>query len=112
MAECIFCKIAQKELPAKIEIETEDYLVFQDIHPQAPVHWLLIPKKHLRDITELNDTSLAAKLMLGCVEAAKKAGLFAHGFRIVANTGSHGGQTVFHLHFHILGGRHMGWPPG
>ncbi|MCS6985561.1 MAG: histidine triad nucleotide-binding protein [Leptospiraceae bacterium] len=112
MAECIFCKIAEKKIPAQIELEDDDFVVFKDINPQAPVHYLLIPKKHMQDITELQDEKLAGRLLMGCVAAAQKLGLFTHGFRLVVNTKNHGGQTVYHLHFHILGGRHMGWPPG
>lgn len=112
MTDCIFCRIVRGEIPAKIFLEHKDYLVFHDINPQAPVHLLLIPRLHIPSLNDLEDSNLAASLLQGCREAARLAGLTENGYRLVTNIGSHGGQTVYHLHFHILGGRHLGWPPG
>lgn len=111
---CIFCDIATKKIPADVVYETDHVLAFRDIHPQAPVHILLIPKAHIADITELADHR---EDILQYVTSAIKAiveqfGIKKSGFRVVTNVGSDGGQTVFHLHFHILGGRAMTWPPG
>jgi histidine triad (HIT) family protein len=110
----IFSKIIAKEIPAKIVHEDEHCLAFHDIQPQAPVHVLLIPKKPIRSMAEVTaaDSSLLGHLMVTASKIAKDLGLAEDGFRVVANTNQHGGQTVYHLHFHILGGRPMTWPPG
>lgn len=108
---CIFCKIANKEINTNIILETEDYMAFYDTSPQSPVHVLLIPKKHFNSLNEINDTALIGKLVQGAKEAAKKLNI-EEGYRIVINTGEEASQTVFHLHIHILGGRPMLWPPG
>ena len=114
MSECLFCKIVEKKIPAKLVHEDEDTLAFDDIHPQAPVHTLVIPKRHVDSVQDLGETdqALLAKLLLTCRRVANDKGLTGSGFRLVANTGRDGGQTVFHLHFHVMGGRPMGWPPG
>jgi len=114
MSDCLFCKIAGKTIPAKIVHEDDQILAFDDIHPQAPVHTLVIPKRHVASIQDLGepDQALLARLLLACTKVAKDKGLADSGFRLVANTGRDGGQTVFHLHVHVMGGRHMGWPPG
>jgi histidine triad (HIT) family protein len=114
MSTCLFCKIAEKTIPAMIVHEDDQTLAFDDIHPQAPVHTLVIPKRHVASIQDLGETDqpLLARLLLVCTKIAKDKGLADPGFRLVANTGRDGGQTVFHLHFHVMGGRHMGWPPG
>lgn len=114
MSDCLFCRIAEKTIPAMIVHEDDQTLAFDDIHPQAPVHTLVIPKRHVGSIQDLgeSDQPLLARLLLTCTQVAKNKGLAAPGFRLVANTGRDGGQTVFHLHFHVMGGRHMGWPPG
>lgn len=110
----IFSKIIAKEIPAKIVHEDEHCLAFHDIQPQAPVHVLLIPKKPIRSMAEVTaaDSSLLGHLMVTASKIANDLGLAEDGFRVVANTNQHGGQTVYHLHFHILGGRPMAWPPG
>ncbi len=110
----IFSKIIAKEIPAKIVHEDEHCLAFHDIQPQAPVHVLLIPKKPIRSMAEVQpeDASLMGHLMVAAGKIAKDLGLAENGYRVVANTNDHGGQTVYHLHFHILGGRPMSWPPG
>ncbi|MBH0183721.1 MAG: histidine triad nucleotide-binding protein [Nitrospira sp.] len=108
MSDCLFCKIVEKKIPAKIVHEDDQVLAFDDINPQAPVHTLVIPKQHVAAV----QAYLIGKLLLACTKVAKDKGLAESGYRLVANTGRDGGQTVFHLHFHVMGGRHMGWPPG
>ena len=112
--DCIFCKIAAKELPATIIYEDEFMLAFPDINPAAPVHALVIPKKHIANLLELQpgDSDLLAHIMLTIPKIAAQLGLADDGFRLVVNTKDNGGQTVKHLHWHILGGRFMTWPPG
>jgi histidine triad (HIT) family protein len=114
MSNCLFCKIVDRKIPAKIVYEDDQTLAFDDINPQTPVHTLVIPKKHVVAVQEcgLQDQSLLGQLLLTCSKIAKQKALLESGYRIVANTGRDGGQTVFHLHFHVMGGRHMGWPPG
>jgi histidine triad (HIT) family protein len=114
MSDCLFCRIAEKKIPALVVYEDDQVLAFDDIHPQAPVHTLVIPKRHVASIQDLgeSDHTLLARLWLACTKVAKDKGLTDSGFRLVANTGRDGGQTVFHLHVHVMGGRHMGWPPG
>lgn len=108
----IFTQIINKEIPAEIVYEDEKCLAFKDINPQAPVHILLIPKKEVPSLAELKeeDENLMGYLMLKAVYIAKKQNL--NGYRTVINTNAEGGQTVYHLHIHILGGRTMKWPPG
>ncbi|MBE6097102.1 MAG: histidine triad nucleotide-binding protein [Schwartzia succinivorans] len=115
MADCIFCKIAQKEIPSTLVYEDELVAAFKDLEPQAPFHALVIPKKHVESIAALKaeDKELTAHILCDVIpQIAKEQGLTEKGFRVVANTGEDGGQTVKHLHFHILGGRSMQWPPG
>lgn len=114
MSDCLFCRVVAKTIPAKVVHEDDHTLAFDDIHPQAPVHTLVIPKRHVASIQDLGevDQTLLAKLLLSCTKVANDKGLADSGFRLVANTGRQGGQTVFHLHFHVLGGRYMAWPPG
>lgn len=109
---CLFCKIIRGEIPASKLYEDDEVLAFRDIAPQAPVHFLVIPKKHLSgpSAVSIEDEQLVGKLMRIGSEIAAKEGV-PH-FRVVFNNGSQAGQTVFHLHMHILGGRHMAWPPG
>ena len=111
MSECIFCKIASKEINTKLIKDTEDYVSFNDLNPQAPVHALVIPKRHFSSLNELNDPEILSKLLEGARETAKKLGI-QEGYRVVINTGVQAGQTVFHIHLHVLGGRDMLWPPG
>ncbi|MDF0667484.1 MAG: histidine triad nucleotide-binding protein [Nitrospira sp.] len=114
MSDCLFCRVVAKTIPAKVVHEDDQTLAFDDIHPQAPVHTLVIPKRHVASIQDLgeSDQALLAQLLLACRKVANDKGLADSGFRLVANTGRNGGQTVFHLHFHVMGGRHMAWPPG
>jgi len=111
---CIFCQVAAHEKPATIVYEDEHCVVLRDIRPQAPVHLLVIPRKH---VTSLNDDLEEDKLLLGhlltvVARMAKEQGIDGTGFRTVINTNAEAGQTVFHLHIHLLGGRILGWPPG
>lgn len=108
----VFTKIISKEIPAEIVYEDEKCLAFKDINPQAPVHILLIPKKEIPSLASLKeeDKDLMGYLMLKAVYIAKEQNL--NGYRVVINTNAEGGQTVYHLHIHILGGRNMRWPPG
>ena len=112
--DCLFCRIAAREIPARVLFETEHLVAFHDVNPQAPTHVLVIPKKHITSLSELGtgDRELAAELMFGTQRAAHDAGLEGGGYRVVTNKGGHGGQSVMHLHFHVLGGRSLGWPPG
>lgn len=114
MSTCIFCRIVGGSIPARVVYQDEDTLAFDDITPQAPVHTLVIPKRHVAAVQDLGeaDQALLGRLLLTCRKVATEKGLAESGYRIVANTGRDGGQSVFHLHFHVLGGRHLAWPPG
>ena len=109
---CIFCKIIKKEIPADIVYEDDQVLVFNDIAPQAPVHILAIPKQHIDSIAKLDDINVAAQLIATLKNIAQEKNLDKTGYRIVVNQGKFGGQAVDHLHFHLLAGRQMNWPPG
>jgi histidine triad (HIT) family protein len=109
---CLFCRIVRKEIPAKIVAETEDCVAFRDINPQAPVHILLIPRQHIPAVKDASDPSVVGKLTLLAADLARREGVADSGYRLVINTNADAGQTVFHLHMHLLGGRHMAWPPG
>lgn len=111
---CLFCKIAAKQIPAKILFEDDELLAFHDINPGAPTHVLVIPKEHVGSVAEAKPehAALLGKLMLATQRVAEMTGITTSGFRVVANTGPNAGQSVFHLHLHVLGGRAMGWPPG
>ncbi len=114
MSDCLFCKIAAKTIPAKLVHEDDRSVAFDDINPQAPVHTLVIPRRHVASLAELNeaDAGLLGHLLLVGNQVAKQKGIAEGGYRLVVNTGRNGGQTVFHLHLHLLGGRPMHWPPG
>ena len=115
MADCIFCKIAQKEIPSALVYEDDQVAAFKDLEPQAPVHVLIIPKKHIESILalEADDKELAAHILVDVIpKLARELGIEEKGFRVVTNTGEEGGQSVKHLHFHLLGGRSLQWPPG
>ncbi|MDR0602450.1 MAG: histidine triad nucleotide-binding protein [Treponema sp.] len=113
MSDCIFCRIAAGEIPCEKIYEDPDMLAFRDITPQSPVHFLVIPKKHIKSLmeTEKRDGPLLGKLLFKAGELAAEQGC-QKGARFVLNCGSDGGQTVDHLHIHVLGGRMMMWPPG
>lgn len=113
MSDCIFCKIGRHELNSDIVYEDGEYLAFKDINPVAPVHVLLIPKKHVSSLLDEGaDAGILGRALALVPRIARQLGLAEKGFRVVVNTGKEGGQTVGHLHFHILGGRDMQWPPG
>lgn len=115
MADCIFCKIAQKEIPSNFVYEDESVVAFRDLEPQAPVHVLVIPKKHIESLLAAapEDKELIVHITCEVIpQLARELGVADQGFRVVANTGDEGGQSVKHLHFHLLGGRSMQWPPG
>ena len=114
MADCLFCKIVKKEIEARILFEEEDVLSFYDINPQAPVHILVIPKKHIEKLSDIKeeDEKLLFNLINACNRVAKITGISEKGYRVVVNIGRESGQSVFHIHFHVLGGRPMRWPPG
>ena len=110
---CIFCRIAAKEIPAEVVLDRDDVLAFRDINPQAPTHVLVIPKDHLASLEALADEhgELIASLVRATNDVARQQGVAA-GFRVVTNIGADAGQSVGHLHLHVLGGRRMHWPPG
>jgi histidine triad (HIT) family protein len=112
MSETLFSKIIRREIPAQIVAETDEFLAFRDINPQAPVHVLCIPKTAVRSLNEATDGGMLGGLLLFAAEVARQEGIAESGYRVVFNTNTHGGQTVFHLHAHVLGGRALGWPPG
>lgn len=111
---CIFCRIANKEIPAKTLFEDDHVVAFHDLAPQAPTHVLVIPKAHVVSLEDLlpEHGELHTALLQGARRAAKETGVSNDGYRVVMNTGQNGGQSVFHLHVHVLGGRQLGWPPG
>ena len=112
--DCVFCKIAAGEIPAKLVYQDPEFVAFSDINAQAPVHLLVIPRKHYPDILAAHkaDAALLERVFAVVARLAAEKDLEADGFRLVCNPGRHGGQPVKHLHFHVLGGRFMGWPPG
>ncbi len=114
MADCIFCMIANGEIPSKVAYEDDQVLAFHDIDPKAPVHVLIIPKKHFSSILEINEgeSGTLAHMFLVANRLAHELGVAESGFRLVVNTGKDGGQTVPHLHLHLTGGRAFGWPAG
>jgi histidine triad (HIT) family protein len=112
MSTCLFCRIVAKEIPAQIVAETEHCLAFRDISPQAPTHVLIIPKQHFDSLSTAGAALVTALVALMAVEVAKTLGVAESGYRFVINTGDDGGQTVRHLHAHLLAGRAMHWPPG
>jgi len=114
MEDCLFCKIIRKEIDCDIVYETDNVLVFKDVNPKAPVHFLMVPKKHISSIMEIKklDCSIIKEMMEIVAKIAKSFELDKDGFRLITNTGSGAGQSVEHLHFHIMGKRKFGWPPG
>ncbi len=111
--DCIFCKIANKEIPSTVVYEDEKILIFEDLEPQAPVHLLIVPKKHIESLNDMTeeDIELFGHIMHKAAFIAKEKGL-TKGYRVVNNCGVDGGQTVGHVHYHLLGGRELQWPPG
>ena len=114
MADCLFCKIIKREIPASIVYEDDAVLAFNDINPQGPTHVLVVPKRHIASLNDLTaaDDQIVGELVRRAAAIAKDRGISDPGFRAVFNTNRDGGQTVFHLHLHVIGGRHLTWPPG
>lgn len=114
MSDCLFCKIVEGKIPAKIVREDADTVAFEDIQPQAPQHVLVVPRKHIASANELGpeDEAIVGKLLRAAAAVARERGVADSGWRAVINTNAEGGQVVFHLHLHVLGGRRMRWPPG
>jgi len=109
---CLFCRIVAREIPAAVVAETEDCLAFRDVNPQAPVHVLVIPKRHVRSLDDADDPTLLGKLSILAARIARDEGIAEGGYRTVVNTNRDAGQSVWHIHLHLLGGRRLGWPPG
>jgi len=109
---CLFCRIVRREIPAKVIHEDEHTVAFRDIDPKAPTHVLVIPKEHVPSLNEATDAAQIGRLMLVAAQIAKAEGIADEGYRTVVNSGANAGQTVFHLHLHLLGGRRLSWPPG
>lgn len=114
MSDCLFCKIGKKEIPATMVYEDDQLFVINDINPQAPLHALVIPKRHIATLNQLTggDEALVGAMMRRAAAVAAERGYADRGFRTVFNTNSESGQTVFHIHLHVLGGRALKWPPG
>jgi len=114
MSDCIFCKIVRGDIPADILYQDENVLAFRDLSPQAPVHFLVIPKKHISTINDIQsaDVELIGQLYLAAKKIAKQEGMDETGYRCVMNCNDDGGQTVHHIHLHVMGKRQMSWPPG
>lgn len=112
--DCLFCRIANGELPVELVYQDDLVAAFRDINPQAPTHILVAPKRHIPDVLQLtaDDGELLVRIHQAIAELARKEGIAEEGFRVVVNTGSAAGQTVQHIHFHLLGGRELAWPPG
>ncbi|HEY8712574.1 MAG TPA: histidine triad nucleotide-binding protein [Thermoanaerobaculia bacterium] len=111
---CLFCRIATGEIPAKKIYEDDHVIAFHDINPQAPTHVLVVPRKHIASLDEMSDADaqIVGNVLLRAAQIARDQQLTSDGYRVVVNTGEAAGQTVFHIHFHLLGGRNFGWPPG
>jgi histidine triad (HIT) family protein len=114
MENCLFCKIANGEIPSKIVYQDEHVVAFEDINPQAPVHILLIPRQHIASMTDitLDNGPVLAQIFTAAQKIAHQMKIDESGYRFVSNVGPDAGQSVFHMHFHLLGGRRFGWPPG
>ena len=112
MTECLFCKMVAGVIKPDVVFEDENVLAFRDINPQAPIHILIIPKRHIENLNELDDALLAGQLLQTAATLAKREGISETGYRTVFNCNKKGGQDVYHLHLHLLGGRQMIWPPG
>jgi len=113
-SDCLFCKIAAGEIPADVVKQGDDWVAFRDISPQAPTHILIIPREHIATLNDVGDdkADLLGRLFLAAKEIAKEEGIADDGYRTVLNCNAGAGQSVFHIHAHVLGGRAMGWPPG
>ena len=112
MSDCIFCKIAEGEIPSDFVYRDDKVVAFRDVNPQAPAHILVIPRQHITSSAKVENPEIWSILLDRAVKIAKELGFDENGYRMVINTGEHGGQTVPHLHLHLLAGRNLGWPPG
>lgn len=114
MDDCLFCKMVAREIEPDVVYEDDDVLAFRDINPQAPVHILIIPKRHISTLNDLGeeDVPLIGRLSVAAATIARQEGIAEDGYRTLINTNREGGQVVFHVHMHLVGGRRMGWPPG
>ncbi len=114
MSDCVFCRIVKKEIPANVIYEDDEVVAFEDLNPQAPVHILVIPRAHLATLNEVGEdrAGLIGKVVSAAVGIAADKGLAESGYRLVANCQAAAGQSVFHIHFHLMGGRNFKWPPG
>lgn len=114
MDDCIFCKLVKREIPAKIAYEDDQVIAFHDIDPKAPIHLLVIPKRHITTLNDLeeSDAALVGRLQVTAAKLAKELGFAEAGYRVVMNCNEDGGQTVWHIHMHVLAGRSLSWPPG
>ncbi len=112
MPDCLFCRIVRREIPVQIVAESDDCLAFRDISPQAPTHILVIPKRHVASVADVTDPLVVGRVVTMAADIARSLGVEEAGYRVVMNTGADGGQTVHHLHAHLLAGRPLLWPPG
>ena len=114
MSDCLFCKIVEGEIPCDKIFENDQVIAFRDLNPQAPTHILVIPRKHISTVNELtaDDNNIVGEMVLAAQAVAKQEGIEESGYRLVMNCNEGAGQTVFHIHLHIMGGRRMNWPPG
>lgn len=114
MSDCLFCKIRDGEIPSDTVYENDEIIAFRDVNPQAPTHVLIVPKKHISTVNDLedDDAELMGKMMLAAQDIASFEGVGTDGYRLVMNCNADAGQTVFHIHMHLLGGRNLVWPPG
>jgi histidine triad (HIT) family protein len=110
--DCLFCRIIRGEIPAKFVAKTPECVAFRDIDPQAPTHIVIVPREHIPTLSDVKDPLIVGQMTRLATDVAASEGVAESGFRVVVNTNADGGQTVHHLHMHLLGGRHMGWPPG
>ncbi len=110
--QCVFCRIVRGEIPTQLLANTADCVAFRDLDPKAPIHILVIPKKHFASLDDITDPDIPGKLTMLAAALARQEGIAASGYRTVMNTGAEGGQSVSHIHLHLLGGRQMTWPPG
>ena len=110
--QCLFCRIVRREIPATLLYEDEHVIAFRDINPQAPTHVVIVPRDHVASLNDATDDAQIGRLSLAAAKIARDQGIAESGYRTVVNTNGDAGQTVFHIHLHLLGGRRMGWPPG
>ena len=110
--DCLFCRIVRHEIPARLVYESDECIAFRDIDPKAPVHVLVVPREHVASLNDTTDSALVGRLALVAAEIARQEGIAESGYRTVINTNRDAGQTVFHIHLHLLGGRSLAWPPG